>query len=50
MLGFMSNYLFIKIDAATWKQVITKQLPSKILDINLRAFEKGREVASSVNL
>jgi indolepyruvate ferredoxin oxidoreductase beta subunit len=50
MLGFMSNSLSIKIDAATWKQVITKQLPAKILDINLRAFEKGREVASSVNL
>jgi indolepyruvate ferredoxin oxidoreductase, beta subunit len=50
MLGFMSNFLSIKIDSATWRHVITKQLPAKILDINLRAFEKGREVASSVNL
>jgi indolepyruvate ferredoxin oxidoreductase beta subunit len=50
MLGFMSNFLSIKIDGATWKRVITKQLPEKILEINLRAYEKGREAASSVNL
>lgn len=50
MLGFLSHFLSIHFDPATWKQAITKQLPAKILDINLRAFEKGREVASSVNL
>jgi indolepyruvate ferredoxin oxidoreductase, beta subunit len=50
MLGFLSHFLQIHFDPATWKQAITKQLPAKILDINIRAFEKGREVASSVNL
>lgn len=50
MLGFLSHFLTIHIDPATWKQAITKQLPAKILDINIRAFAKGREVASSVNL
>ncbi|MCX6005890.1 MAG: indolepyruvate oxidoreductase subunit beta [Chloroflexi bacterium] len=50
MLGFLSHFLSINFDPAIWKQAITKQLPAKILDINIRAFEKGREVASSVSL
>jgi indolepyruvate ferredoxin oxidoreductase, beta subunit len=50
MLGFMSRFLTIHIDISTWKHVINTQLPAKIVEINLRAFDKGREVASSVNL
>ena len=50
MLGFLSHFLAIHFEPAIWKQAITKQLPAKILDINILAFEKGREVASSVNL
>lgn len=50
MMGFLSAFLSIRIDPAIWKESIKKQLPARILDINLRAFDKGREVASSVNL
>jgi len=50
MMGFLSSFLSINIDPAIWKGSIKKQLPAKILDINLRAFDKGREVATSVNL
>jgi indolepyruvate ferredoxin oxidoreductase, beta subunit len=50
MLGFLSPILSIDIDHSKWKTIISKQLPSKILDINLKAFEQGREVSLSVNL
>jgi indolepyruvate ferredoxin oxidoreductase, beta subunit len=50
MLGYLSKLLPIDINMQTWKACITGQLPHKILDINIRAFEKGREVASSVDL
>jgi len=50
MLGFLSKFLPTHFDMTVWKGAITKQLPSKILDINIKAFEEGREVASSVNL
>ncbi|MGA2367516.1 MAG: indolepyruvate oxidoreductase subunit beta [Dehalococcoidia bacterium] len=50
MLGFLSTFLPLEIDLAAWKSCLKKQLPSRILDINVRAFEKGREEASSVNL
>lgn len=50
MLGFLSMLIPIKIDQDTWKQCIARRLPEKVLGLNMRAFEKGREVASSVNL
>ncbi len=50
MLGFLSTFLPLDIDSAAWESCLRKQLPSRILDINLRAFEKGREEALSVNL
>jgi indolepyruvate ferredoxin oxidoreductase, beta subunit len=50
MLGFLSPILPIDIDLLKWKTLISKQLPSKILEINLKAFEQGREVSLSVNL
>jgi len=50
MLGFLSMLIPIKIDQDTWKQCIARRLPEKVLGLNMRAFEKGREVAASVNL
>jgi indolepyruvate ferredoxin oxidoreductase beta subunit len=50
MLGFLSTSLPLGIDLAAWEHCLRKQLPSRILNINLRAFEKGREEALSVNL
>ena len=50
MLGFLSTFLPLDIDSAAWESCLRKQLPSRILDINLRAFEKGREEALSVNI
>jgi indolepyruvate ferredoxin oxidoreductase, beta subunit len=50
MLGYLSILLPMEISLDTWQNCIKKQLPAKILDINIRAFDKGREVASSVNL
>jgi indolepyruvate ferredoxin oxidoreductase, beta subunit len=50
MLGYLSILLPMKISLDTWQICIKKQLPAKILDINIHAFDKGREVASIVNL
>jgi indolepyruvate ferredoxin oxidoreductase beta subunit len=50
MLGFLSVSLPLDIDLDAWKSCLRKQLHPRILDINLRAFQKGREEASSVNL
>ena len=50
MLGFLSTFLPLDIDSVAWESCLRKQLPSRILDINLRAFEKGREEALSVNI
>ena len=50
MLGFLSTFLPLDIDSAAWESCLRKQLPSRILDINLRAFEQGREEALSVNI
>ena len=41
MLGTLSMLLPFSPDA--WKQVIRQHLPEKILDLNLRAFERGRK-------
>ncbi len=50
MLGFLSANLPIEIPYATWKQCIVERLPAKIVDLNIRAFDRGREVAASVNI
>ena len=50
MLGFLSTFLPLDIDLAAWESCLAKHLPSRILDMNVRAFEKGREEALSVNL
>jgi indolepyruvate ferredoxin oxidoreductase beta subunit len=48
MLGYLSSFLPIKIQI--WHDCINRSLPSKILEINIRAFEQGRKDASNVNL
>ncbi len=50
MLGFLSTFLPMDIDLPGWKSCLEKQLSPKILNINLRAFERGREGATSVDL
>lgn len=50
MLGFLSMLLPLKIGQEAWKQAIARRLPDKIVSLNMRAFEKGREVAASVSL
>ena len=48
MLGCVSSFLPIGIDI--WKDCISQRLPSKILQINITAFNQGREETSNVNL
>ncbi len=48
MLGCVSSFLPIDIDI--WKDCISQRLPSKILQINITAFNQGREETSNVNL
>jgi len=50
MLGFLSAILPVKISEAVWKKCIVERLPAKIVDLNIRAFDSGREVAASVNI
>jgi Pyruvate/2-oxoacid:ferredoxin oxidoreductase gamma subunit len=50
MLGFLSMLIPIKIENEAWKECIARRLPEKVLSMNMRAFEKGREVAASVSL
>lgn len=42
MLGFLSVFLDL-ISKDTWVRCLTKALPPKLLDLNLAAFEKGRQ-------
>ena len=44
MLGCVSSLL--PIDVKVWQDYITRRLPSKILNLNMVAFEKGREEMS----
>lgn len=50
MLGFLSVFILMDINIEQWKHSIYGQLPAKIRDVNICAFEKGREIASYVNL
>ena len=50
MLGFLSLLIPISIEQAVWKEGIARRLPEKLLSMNLRAFEKGREIAANVSL
>lgn len=48
MLGCLS--VFTPIDAATWKDCISRRIPEKIREINLTAFEKGRKEIEDVRI
>ena len=48
MLGCISSLLPIKLQV--WQDCISKTLPPKILDINVKAFEQGRKESPHVNL
>jgi indolepyruvate ferredoxin oxidoreductase, beta subunit len=50
MMGFLSAALPLDIDLKTWKACVAAQVPAKVLDMNIHAFDKGREVALSVDL
>ena len=43
MLGVLS--VSMPFSCESWKDIIGQRLPSKILDINLAAFERGRSIA-----
>lgn len=48
MLGCVSS--FIPVDLNIWKQCMSQRLPPDILEINMAAFDNGREEMSRVNL
>lgn len=48
MLGCLS--VFGLLDVNVWKDSISKRIPEKIRDINLTAFEKGREEIQNVRV
>src|SRR5699024_4189696 len=41
ILGILSKHM--DLDESIWKDVIRKTVPEKTIDINIQAFEKGRE-------
>jgi len=50
MLGLLSTALPFHIDNQLWEKSIAAFIPKKIVDLNMRAFNTGREVAESVNI
>lgn len=48
MLGCLSQ--FMPFDIEIWKGCISRRLPSKVLQINMAAFDRGREEILSVGL
>ncbi len=50
MLGYLSRFLPFKITDAQWQKGMAKHLQAKILELNKRAFEAGREAAAGVNI
>lgn len=44
VLGVLSNHMDIDIDL--WRQVIRDTVPEKTIDINLKAFERGRDLVA----
>jgi len=50
MLGYLSRFLPLKITDVQWQKGMAKHLPAKILELNKRAFEAGREAAAGVNI
>jgi len=50
MLGFLSVLIPVNIELTVWKQGIGRHLPEKLLSMNMRAFERGREIAANAGL
>jgi indolepyruvate ferredoxin oxidoreductase beta subunit len=50
MLGLLSAALPFRIDNQLWEKSIAAFIPKKIVALNMRAFNFGREVAESVNI
>jgi indolepyruvate ferredoxin oxidoreductase beta subunit len=50
MLGLLSSILPLRIDYELWIKCIVAHLPKKVVDLNVRAFDTGREVTASVNI
>jgi indolepyruvate ferredoxin oxidoreductase beta subunit len=50
MLGFLSAILPVDIPHSVWRQGIIERLPAKLIDLNIRSFDRGREVAKSVHI
>lgn len=50
MLGYLSRLFPIKIADNIWNKCIADRVPARVLDLNLKAFEKGREVATSAHI
>ena len=48
LLGCIS--IFLPIEQSVWQDCIAQRLPSKILQLNLNAFDQGRREMSGVNL
>ncbi len=43
VLGLLSNYL--NLSEQTWQETISKSVPSKTIEVNLKAFQGGRTLA-----
>jgi len=50
MLGFLSVLVPISIGHEVWQQGISRHLPERLLSMNMRAFERGREIAANAGL
>jgi len=48
MMGCLST--FLPFDSAIWKRAIAHYIPAKILELNIVAFDKGREAAGNAHI
>ena len=47
VLGLLSNYL--PLSDEIWRQTISKSVPPKTLEVNLLAFQRGRDMVKATN-
>lgn len=45
VLGLLSNYLDMPVEA--WKEAISKAVPQKTIEVNMLAFQKGRDILTN---
>ena len=48
MLGYMSNFMPFTIQA--WNSCLKSHLPSKVLDMNLKAFDLGKKESANAHI